>query len=302
MPSVPRPILTATLLLVTGLLAGGVQAQIDLTRIGGAGDRDDVTVEQLVQTRVVTPTRRLEPGGTFEIAVIFKIARGWHIYWQHPGDAGAATAVTVRTPAGFTVGATRFPRPQTFQEPDGTTYGYEREVALFVPVTTPATFDPATPVTFRTEVFFLVCRERCLMGTYHASVTLPTPHPISSADHQVLDRFAARVPRSLPALRGTAARLVDVGEDGARLVLTIPAAGAEAVEILPIPGPGVEPGAARVERRGDWFRVELPVEIRPHNAEGNELRVRGVLGLGRDPEGVSYAFSVPVPTADRREP
>lgn len=302
MPRANRSILTATLLLVTGLLASGVHAQIDLTRIGGAGDEDDVTVEQLVQTRVVSPAQRLQPGRTFEIAVVFKIARGWHIYWEHPGDAGAATAVTVRAPAGFTVGATRFPRPQTFQEPDGTTYGYEREVALFVPVTTPASLDPATPVTFRIEVFFLVCRERCLMGTYHASLTLPAPVPVSTTDRRMLDRFAARVPRSLPALRGTAARLVDVGDDGVRLVLTIPAAGAEAVEILPIPGPGVEPGAAKVERRGDWFRVEVPVEIRPHNAEGNEMRVRGVLGFGRDPEGVSYAFSVPVPTATRREP
>src|SRR5262245_4025194 len=66
--------------------------------------------DQLVKVRVVADAASVSPGQTFNLAFIFDIEPGWHIYWQNPGASGGPTEVKVSGPQGFTIGKPRFPR------------------------------------------------------------------------------------------------------------------------------------------------------------------------------------------------
>ena len=51
------------------------------------------------------------PGGEVELAIHMRPERGWHGYWQNPGDAGLPMTVDWRLPPGFSAGALRYPVP-----------------------------------------------------------------------------------------------------------------------------------------------------------------------------------------------
>ena len=60
---------------------------------------------------------------------------GWHTYWKNPGDAGIATQIKWQLPPGITAGEIQWPLPEKLPPAEVTTYGYEDEVMLLVPLT-----------------------------------------------------------------------------------------------------------------------------------------------------------------------
>ena len=91
---------------------------------------------ELVKAQLVANTTAIQPGQPFELAVLFRIAPGWHIYWKNAGDAGAPTTVEFKLPDGFKVDALKFPAPFRFEMPGPIiSFGYEDEVMLFATVT-----------------------------------------------------------------------------------------------------------------------------------------------------------------------
>lgn len=53
------------------------------------------------------------PGKGTTIAFAMKPEKGWHGYWENPGDAGLGMTVTWTLPKGVTIGALRYPVPET---------------------------------------------------------------------------------------------------------------------------------------------------------------------------------------------
>jgi len=135
--------LVAALLLLPGLAAA--QAQ-------GAHAR----VELLADVRGVLP------GQPFALGVRFKLDRGWHIYWQNPGDSGQAPRIDWQLPEGFAAGAIEWPYPRQVSKPPVVTYGYEDEVLLPVAVMTPASIAGPGSASLRATVHYLICKDLCL--------------------------------------------------------------------------------------------------------------------------------------------
>ena len=268
----------------------------------------------LVTARVFPMGTAIRPGGSVTLAVDLEIAPEWHVYWSNPGDAGAPTEIFVDAPDGFTVGPTRFPRPQTFQEPEGVTYGYAERTVLFVELTAP---DRALPeaIPVRLDVHFLVCKERCLIGHWPlelvlASSDVASPPPgiataPGPADVDLFVTYRGRVPTAVPAaevdfenggsfLRRDGFRFGLGGTPARReLHAIVPSKGFTEVEFFPAAVPGVTFGAARVTPRGDVLEIAIPVELEPHNALG-PMALRGVIGLGSSVSGPAYAFDFPI--------
>jgi len=293
--------ITAPLMLLLALLSlplGGRAAQAQHRLQTGAKPAEIQTAEQAVQVRLAGDAAAIGPGQTIRLAVIFTIAPHWHIYWLNPGDSGAPTNLTVTAPEGFTVGGTLFPRPEAFTETAGTTYGYERETVLFVPVTAPKDLKEGE-VSFDVDIFYLVCRDRCLIGRAAESLRIATAATAagsgpSTADTQTLRRHADRLPRPLTELPGASARL----EEGLLLV-TGPAGGHETVEFFPLPVPGVTFGEAEIVVEDDRFRLAVPFQVKPQNALGQTMSVRGVLGLGRSVSDPCYDLLLPLESDGR---
>lgn len=109
--------------------------------------------------------------GGVELGLRYRIAEGWHIYWENPGDSGMATTASIQG-AGWTAGPLRFPGPTTFTNDGLVTYGYEDEVVLV------ARLDGAGgPITVSSTV--LVCREICEPETATATLD-PAALPVGA--------------------------------------------------------------------------------------------------------------------------
>jgi hypothetical protein len=128
---------------------------------------------------------RLVEAGSNELALVFDIEDGWHIYWHNPGDSGMATSARLQpedTPP-------RFPGPQRFvsEESGFVTYGYTGRTALFFDAAKQQTSAPPTA-----EARWLICRERCILQEGSAV--------LSSAVLSDLDALRRRLPNRVTPL------------------------------------------------------------------------------------------------------
>ena len=116
-------------------------------------------------------TKTAVPGKPFMVALHLRMADGWHVYGQNPGDAGFPTELKWKLPEGWKAGPIQWPAPRKFEEEGGmVTYGYEKEVALLVEITPPANLKPDGEATLHADASWLACEKMCVPGT--ASLTL----------------------------------------------------------------------------------------------------------------------------------
>ena len=247
---------------------------------------------EVASVRLLADVSTIHPGETFHVVAVFTLANHWHVYWKNPGASGAPTELTVTVPDGFRVGATQMPRPQRFTGAEGVTWGYEREVAFFVPITAPATLEDGS-IELPVNAFYLVCREACLMGSEDLSISLSTAStPRSSAkrspDERAIRAYRAKLPKPLTALKGATVTY----RDGA-VRLEGPAGDAATASSIPHPSPGVTPGSATVTVKDGRFVMTIPVDADPNNAMGKPMCLDGLLILGaqRDRAGLRISLS-----------
>src|ERR1700690_3634015 len=87
------------------------------------------------RVRLILSADIAKPGDTVWAGVDLKMEPGWHTYWKNPGAAGLATKIEWQLPPGITNGGIEWPLPEKFPPVEVTTYGYENEVVLLVPLT-----------------------------------------------------------------------------------------------------------------------------------------------------------------------
>jgi thiol:disulfide interchange protein DsbD len=125
----------------------------------------------------------VRPGTTVYLGVRIRLAPGWHTYSNPPGDSGMAPSLTLDVPDGVQAGALEYPPHREFRDAAGTTYGYEREVLLRVPVSVSEDVQEQGSVRIAGTLDYLVCRETCLpqsarldgLFTIGSASSAPTP-------------------------------------------------------------------------------------------------------------------------------
>ena len=110
---------------------------------------------------------------TFYVIVLLTPDAGWHVYWKNPGASGAPTEIEIDAPDGFIVGEPIFPRPMTFHDEEGETFGYDEPVAIFIPVTAPETLHDGQ-VKFNLTTSWLACKKICVMGEQENTLHIST--------------------------------------------------------------------------------------------------------------------------------
>src|SRR5689334_18901043 len=71
-------------------------------------------------------------GGEVELAIHMQPAKGWHGYWQNPGDAGLPMDVQWQLPEGFSVGPPRYPVPTRLTVAGLMNFVFDRDYAVLV--------------------------------------------------------------------------------------------------------------------------------------------------------------------------
>jgi thiol:disulfide interchange protein DsbD len=153
------------------------------------------------KAELLSETSTLTPGKPVTLGIHFTMDKGWHIYWQNPGDAGLATSMTWKLPMGFKAGKILWPIPQVITLPGVTNFGYENETLLMVPITVPKNLKPGETFKFTAKVEWLVCKDICIPGDAVLKLEIPVASdaPSTSVNNPLFASTRQHLPTRLPA-------------------------------------------------------------------------------------------------------
>jgi thiol:disulfide interchange protein len=147
------------------------------------------------QVQLVLSANPARPGDTIWAGVDLKMDAGWHTYWKNPGDSGIATTIKWDLPPGVTAGEIQWPLPEKLPPAEVTTYGYEHEVMLLVPLTLATNLAPG-PFVLKADVSWLECKEQCVPGSAPVEATLNIGSETkTSADAAAIESWKYKTPR-----------------------------------------------------------------------------------------------------------
>jgi thiol:disulfide interchange protein DsbD len=138
-----------------------------------------------------------KPGDTIWAGVDLKMESGWHTYWKNPGDAGSPTKIEWQLPPGISAGEIQWPLPEKLPPAEVTTYGYENEVVLLVPLTLASNLS-AGPLNLAAKVSWLECKESCIPAdaTVEAKLNIGSETK-TSAEVSLVQSWQQKIPKPI---------------------------------------------------------------------------------------------------------
>ncbi|MEW6627116.1 MAG: protein-disulfide reductase DsbD domain-containing protein, partial [Pseudomonadota bacterium] len=179
--------------------------------------------------------------------------QGWHGYWENPGDAGLGMTVDWTLPKGVSVGALRYPVPETLLIAGLMNHVYEGPYAVLAELRVAADIAPGTRLPVRAKAQWLACTDKvCVPETGDLSLDLIAGEgAVQPAARSRFDAWRTHLPRPLGSQAHYAV------EDG-RLRLSIPYPGgaqAEDVHLFPLGAGLVRYAAPQTVTRNDNHMV-----------------------------------------------
>ena len=148
------------------------------------------------QARLLLSAETAHPGDTILAGVDLKMEPGWHTYWKNPGAAGLATKIEWQLPPGITAGEIQWPLPEKLPPADVTTYGYNDEVVLLVPLKLATDLKPGA-LDLKAGISWLECKEVCIPGKMPVEATLNIGNQTKpSADAALIESWKSKIPVS----------------------------------------------------------------------------------------------------------
>jgi thiol:disulfide interchange protein/DsbC/DsbD-like thiol-disulfide interchange protein len=149
------------------------------------------------QVQLLLSADTAKPGDTIWAGVDLKMEPDWHTYWKNPGAAGLATKIEWQLPPGVSAGEIQWPLPKKLPPAEVTTYGYEDEVMLLVPLTIETNSNlPEGQVTLKANVSWLECKEVCIPANTNVEATLNVGSETkTSVDAAMIEAWKIKVPQ-----------------------------------------------------------------------------------------------------------
>jgi len=150
---------------------------------------------------LVAENQSIAPGQTLYLGLHFQLDKGWHTYWINPGDSGEPLRTVWHLPVGMAAGEMQWPAPKRFGSATIADFGYDGETTLLVPIRAPASLKAEEAAQIGADLGVLVCREICIPGKAHVSLSLPIKPGPPQPDARTRELFTAAresLPRALP--------------------------------------------------------------------------------------------------------
>lgn len=149
------------------------------------------------KTSLILPAETVKPGDTIVAGVHLQMPEGWHTYWKNSGASGIPTKINWQLPAGVTAGEILWPLPEKTPDGDLTTYVYEGDVLLLVPLTFAPDLNQKT-VDLKAHVSWLECKESCIPGKADISAALAVGNALKvSTNANVIETWQKKLPESI---------------------------------------------------------------------------------------------------------
>ena len=191
-------------------------------------------------------------GGPATLALHMTPAPGWHGYWLQPGDAGFAMRLTWHLPTGASVGALRYPVPQTLLIAGLMNHVYEQDYAVLADLHLPQATKPGIALPVRVSAQWLACSATVCVPEAAELATSVATGAARGSDPR-FDRWRA----ALPAPLGAPAHFA-VTAQGLSLAIPLPASVSLASPHLFVADDAVVDPAARQ----DFFRDHDTLVVR----------------------------------------
>jgi DsbC/DsbD-like thiol-disulfide interchange protein len=147
-----------------------------------------------VEAELVAARTALVSGSSSTVALRLRMDRGWHTYWQNPGESGLPTTLAWNLPSGLSAGPILWPAPQALPVGPLMNYGFEGEVLLLTEVAVAPAAAGATSATLAARADWLVCKEICIPEGADLALTLPIAAS-AAPDPKGRARSTRRAPR-----------------------------------------------------------------------------------------------------------
>ena len=250
-----------------------------------------------VQAELIAEEQSIQPGRAFWVGVELKMEDGWDTYWMNPGDSGFPTQVNWQLPEGFTAGPLEWPYPETFINESLVAFGYTDTVLLLSKISPPKNLTTGQPVILKADVNWLACKNSCVPGNAHLSLSLPVSHALPKANEQSAPLFAqARqtLPQQLEAEEGN----LTVQTKSDEIVMNFkPKPGSfgeiEQIQFIPQEDKIIDytaPQPFQIKREGVTLNVKMA------NPENSPESVKGVLLVSEKGSTIKRAIQIDIPT------
>ncbi len=148
------------------------------------------------EAQLLLATDHAQAGDTVLAGVRLTMEPSWHTYWKNPGAAGQATEIKWTLPPGVTAGEIQWPLPKKLPPAEVTTYGYEDEVVLLVPLKLEKNLPPGE-LKLAAKISWLECKEQCIPASAEVQAALTLGGETkNSSDAKTLAAWQAKVPRT----------------------------------------------------------------------------------------------------------
>jgi len=246
-----------------------------------------------VEAELVGAQTALVPGEALTVALRLSMQKGWHTYWQNPGDSGLPTTLEWKLPAGITAGPIDWPVPRTLPAGPLVNYGYDGEVLHLVTLMAQPTLTAGTTAVLRARADWLVCKEVCIPEGAELELALPVDKTAAPDPRWGAPIAAARaaLPRPLDGWKASAE-----GNGATIEMRLVPPEGAKdpgALQFFSFAESRIEPSVPQTTKRdGAAYVLTLPVS---YNLSGNFSRLAGVLSAANGLSANARAATIDVP-------
>ena len=238
-------------------------------------------LERHLEGQLLAETMTPAPGETVTLAFHMTPDKGWHGYWENPGDAGLGMTAHWELPQGVSAGNLAYPVPHTLVISGLMNHVYESDYAVLVPLSIPENAAKGTKIPVKVSATALVCDDKlCVPQDFNLSLDLVVGDgAITPEARKQFDGWRAKLPRPLTLGERDALYMMSDGviKIGVKLpqslTLSDPHLFAATGEAIDYAAP------QRFYRSGDW----LVMETKPGPQTGKSIvAIDSLLKIGPD--------------------
>ena len=249
------------------------------------------------QARLILAAETARPGDTVLAGVHLHMDPHWHTYWKNSGGSGIPTTIEWQLPSGVSAGEIQWPLPEKLPDKELTTYIYNNDVVLLVPLTLAPGLRPG-PLELKAKVKWLECETLCEPANANVQAVLNIGSGTRpSKDAALIETWQKKLPSSGESLSARAWWESSAKGDLRPLLLewnSVKAASEADFFPYGIAQAEVQPFPERIT--SDAGRIRLRAQVR--KLEGDwPSQIAGVLIQNSGSDRLAYEVSLPVETS-----
>jgi thiol:disulfide interchange protein DsbD len=230
-----------------------------------------------------------KPGDTVTAGILLEMDPGWHTFWQNPGWSGQPTEVEWQLPPGIKVGPLQWPAPEKIPDKDFTTYVYEHEAMVLVPLQLGADLKPG-PIELKANLNWQECQSVCVLGkgSVEAALTIGS-NTQPGKDAELIKKWQDRLPKNADSVHARATLEPATSGDMRSLILEwdSTAAAAEA-DFYPYTSEKFEVQAFTDRLQADAGKIKLRAKVKKLDKGAWPDQVEGLLIQKSGKETTAY--------------